>query len=128
MGQPMPLPERVPLPGDSYMAKDVTGWGIKFSDEKDGYATMTLPEGWTFNDISWREDLPKWVIVDANNMIRASVSGAWKGAYDNRLTFYVSDGTEPYVPRQEPAEPSETQDMMLKTVVAYNDAVTKDRK
>lgn len=124
----MPLPERVPLPSNSNMTEKVTGWGIKFSDEKDGYATMTLPEGWTFNDISWREDLPEWVIVDTNNMMRASVRGAWKGAYDNQLDFYVLDGTKPYVPRQEPAEPSETQDMMLKTAVAYVDVVAKKQQ
>lgn len=124
MGQPMPLPERVPVPLPSQV-ETLTSMGIQFGDLNDEFTSMKLPDNWSFINDSHREDLPRWSIVDAAGMIRARVSGAWKGMYDNKLHFVLCEGNEKHVPRAEPTEPSEPRLMMESMVTACVDAVAK---
>lgn len=113
MGQPMPLPERIPRPSDE-VATAFTECGIVCDlNTSDKYVTYTLPEGWSIVDDSYREDLPIFHIIDAANMIRFSVSGAWKGTYDNIL--HINKVKEPYEfkRREEKLIPSKTNDVAL---------------
>lgn len=40
-------------------------------------------------DMSQREDIPDFAILDEKDQIRASVTGAWKGAYDCAVETYI---------------------------------------
>jgi len=61
MGQPLPLPERIPLPKDS-VSQSMIEKGFTFGDKVDiegkTFVNYTLPEGWRFVNNSWRQDLP----------------------------------------------------------------------
>jgi len=61
---------------------------------QDQYVHYKLPIGWKTVDNSWRQDLPEFLIIDNNNMTRVSISGAWKGAYDNHLTLIILEGKQ----------------------------------
>ena len=109
MGAACPLPERIPIPSDK-CAQKMKSDGIVLNNAKNSerYITYVLPTGWDMVDCSWREDLPIWHIVDQNDMKRYSITGAWKGAYDNALEIHDCPGDEKIERTIEPAEPSET--------------------
>lgn len=98
MGQPMPLPERIPRPTNEVMEK-MEKAGICFPDEENenqlAYIKYSLPVGWRLVDDSEREDFPRWQCVDKEDMVRFTVSGVWKGTYDNELMLYWLD--QPYL-------------------------------
>lgn len=94
MGQPLPLPKRIPRPtGKVLTAMNECGITIDIQSE-DEYVTYSLPSGWRMVNDSHREDLPEYHIVDDKNMVRCSITGAWKGTYDNKL--HLSWTKEPY--------------------------------
>jgi hypothetical protein len=91
MGQPLPLPERIPLPHE-HERKSMIEKGFTFGEKKEiegkWFTNYTLPDGWRFVDNSRRHDLPHWVFVGSDNMVYYAVCGAWKGTYDNDIEFY----------------------------------------
>lgn len=60
MGQPLPLPERIPLPRKPEDVEKLELYGIVFKNKDKKYVEFTLPEGWKLVDNSWRSDLPEW--------------------------------------------------------------------
>lgn len=96
MGQPLPLPERIPKPNDK-QALRLKEMGIVVTPEENKfYWLCALPDGWRWENDSARNDLPCWTVVDNQEMIRVRVVGSWKGAYDNELRLKIktpdSDG------------------------------------
>ena len=106
MGQPMPLPQRIPNPYGQVKDKMIE-YGFELDDDGSDYITYTMPDGWRLVDDSWRADLPCRHFVDAKNIKRITVQGSWKGTYDNELRIYIADNTL-YTPRNEEVIPSET--------------------
>lgn len=89
MGQPLPLPERIPRPDDE-TSIILQKHGIQVHEElNEKYLLYTLPEGWKIVDRSHRHDLPCFYFVDANNNVHFAIQGAWKGTYDNQLEIYA---------------------------------------
>ena len=90
MGQPLPLPQRIPAP-DDYTCKLMIEKGFTIGDaidiEHKSFVTYTMPEGWKFINNSWRQDLPQWEFVCPDGLVHFSVNGAWKGSYDNDITL-----------------------------------------
>jgi hypothetical protein len=107
MGQPLPLPNRIPQP-TGYVASEFDKMGIKYETGDEKYVSYTLPDGWSMKDKSWREDLPNFAIVDTDGMIRAVVSGSWKETYDNRLSINIPDELELFEKPKDEVIPSET--------------------
>uniref|UniRef100_A0A6C0C6X5 Uncharacterized protein n=1 Tax=viral metagenome TaxID=1070528 RepID=A0A6C0C6X5_9ZZZZ len=98
MGQPLPLPERIPLPDDEDMLEfKKMGIEIVPEDPPQQYVKYKLPIGWKTVDSSYRQDLPCFYIIDHENMKRISIHGAWKGTYDNELSLHVLSEIESYV-------------------------------
>lgn len=112
MGQPMPLPERIPRPRTDKQAEQLAAMGLTWCaeecDAKTGrpvsYVQYTLPDGWRMVDRSRRSDLPDFAIVDSDEMIRITIAGSWKGTYDNELRLRVEDGTARFMPETEPMQ------------------------
>lgn len=104
MGQPLPLPERIPIPTkEQKEAFDRMGITIVPNEEGDHdpwrrkYVCYTLPDGWRMiKEPGRRSDFPEYVIVDSENMRRVVVQGVWKGTYDNELNMCVCETLEPY--------------------------------
>lgn len=88
MGQPLPLPEKIPVPSkqdkQSMLDKGFTFGEIEKTQYGD-FVTYSMPEKWKFVNNSWREDLPNWEFVAPDNKVYFSVNGSWKGTYDNEL-------------------------------------------
>src|SRR5947207_1455911 len=91
MGQPLPLPERIPNVHGEQRYK-LSAMGIEIVDTDNQYVHYKLPVGWKMVDSSWRQDLPDFFIIDDKNMTRVSIHGAWKGTYDNRLELTILEG------------------------------------
>ena len=107
MGQPLPLPERIPRPNETMLkSMQQSNIQVNMSDES-SYVTYTLPSGWNIVNASWRQDLPNWHIIDEHNIIQYSISGAWKETYDNDIKLYNGSKTK-YVEKTTPQIPSET--------------------
>ena len=94
MGQPLPLPERIPAPND-VQRKQLAIMGINVGSVAQGFASYDLPNGWRMVDKSWRHDIPCWYIVDPDNMARWLIRGSWKETYDNEL--YLDIVEKPHV-------------------------------
>jgi hypothetical protein len=113
MGQICPLPQRIPCPSVE-VATIMKQQGIQLHDlldeagQRKAYVQYTLPSGWKMVDDSWRQDLPCFHIVDADGMIRYTVSGSWKGTYDNELHLSMKKDPIKYEPRNAPVEASQT--------------------
>lgn len=111
MGAQCPLPQRVPVPHRDDVHQGLFELGVRIDKTRAAnaggcmVAPYTLPDGWTMNDASWRDDLPIWHICDTERRIWATVSGAWKGTYDNDLKIYLAKGTETYDPPAEKVPP-----------------------
>lgn len=101
MGQPLPLPERIPRPNETQL-RSLELMGITVIEDemkedldkhdkiiKSSYLRYTLPQGWKMVDASWRQEFPDYYIIDGNGMKRVSVGGSWKGIYDNSLSLCV---------------------------------------
>jgi hypothetical protein len=101
---------------------------LQSQPRKCDYVRYTLPQGWRMVDNSFRQDLPEFYIIDADNMKRVSISGAWKGAYDNDLSLHVlkGDSIKAYkAPAEEMIEASETSNGNL--MVMFGNAMTPER-
>ncbi len=110
MNHVLPLPKEIPLPRTSTCRAAMAADGIIFGESTaaTGYVSYTLPDKWTMVDHSLRKDLPEWYIIDADDMMRYSIRGCWKGTYDNELEIRrVAEPTK-FQPRQKQANPSET--------------------
>lgn len=111
MGQPFPLPTRIPFPSQDIYSKMVD-LGFQFGDsycqKKQHLISYTLPSGWQLLDNSYRADIPEWYFVDTDNMCRFAITGSWKGTYDNELYISYINSPYPYVPRNTLPIPSET--------------------
>lgn len=92
MGQPLPLPKRIPFP-DNETRELMKDAGINFSETDSSYVSYTLLIGWRLVDHNHRSDLPSWKCVDNNDMVRFTVTGSWKETYDNEL--YLNWYTNP---------------------------------
>lgn len=104
-------------------------WGIQLDlDGENKYITYTLPEDWDIVDeTEFREDMPDWYIVDNNMNKRVSISGVWKGTYDNRLTLSICEEPwEKHVSKTRDPAPSETSPAAI--AGKFADALSKDRK
>jgi hypothetical protein len=113
MGQPLPLPERIPVP-NSKTSQALTDCGVVVNGQPNClYVTYTLPENWKMIDNSDRVDIPVWYIVDANNLARFQIAGAWKGVYDNELSIRIVESPYLVKPRSEEPTPSETSNTNL---------------
>lgn len=108
MGQPLPLPERVPLPSDNVIQR-YHDLGFKFfCEERQRYAKYEAPAGWHLEDKSHRDDIPLWVFVDTEGNERVCISGAWKGTYDNVLNMVILNPPyKKYAARAAPSQPAE---------------------
>ena len=93
MGQPLPLPKRVPKPLTEFMAQALLSAGIilNCNEDTEKYVEYTLPKGWCMVDNSWREDLPCFHILDEKGLIRFNVSGSWKGSCEDEIKFSIND-------------------------------------
>lgn len=89
MGQVLPLPERAPLPDNDQERQHLEGLGFVFGEEEGGYVSLKLPEGFSWKDNSYRADIPEWYVIDESGKAILSVSGSWKGTYDNQLRMAV---------------------------------------
>jgi hypothetical protein len=114
MGQLLPLPERIPRPTPNQI-NELKNLGIEVNiEEKDEkgnpcmYVQYTLPVGWKMVDKSWREDLPDYYIVDIESKARVSISGSWKGSYDNKLRLSILKNPIILKPDEGKLIPSET--------------------
>jgi len=113
MGQPLPLPERIPRPS-VIVELELKKYNIIVEDnEKEAYLPYKLPSGFRMVDDSWREDLPVFHIVNQNNLILFTIRGSWKGSYDNHITIHVASGSDIFVPKSEPLEKSETSGIVM---------------
>jgi hypothetical protein len=115
MGQPLPLPEKIPRPNlesenGRKLMNELKQVGITLEDSTEAYVRYTLPEGWKMVDDSWREDLPRFYILDQKDMMHFSIQGSWKGTYDNELTLTKVPTPAFFQPqnRDKPLIPSET--------------------
>jgi hypothetical protein len=88
MGQPLPLPTKIPVPSSNVIS-ELGDMGITIEDSQQTYSAYRMPDGWKMVDRSWRQDLPKFSMVDTDNNIRVTISGAWKETYDNDITLRV---------------------------------------
>lgn len=115
MGQPLPLPERIPRPDSKKQMAELEEAGVILEDSTERYVGYTMPKGWKMVDDSWREDLPQFYIVDDKNMARFSIHGSWKGTYDNALTLTTVDTPRLFERRNRDQSliPSETSDGAL---------------
>ncbi len=90
-----PLPNLVPLPNNKDLSH-LENLGLCFLNRgphqgtADIYTDFTYPDTWKFISIeSSRPDISLWKLIDQDNYIHGSVSGAWKGTYDNDLHWSV---------------------------------------
>jgi hypothetical protein len=108
MGQPLPLPERIPRP-DANVAEALKQDSIIVNDEIDQeYLTYKLPAGYSMVDDSCREDLPCFHIINQSSEILFTVHGTWKGSYDNHLSIKIPESVEKFVPPTSRLQKSET--------------------
>lgn len=128
MGQPLPLPAKIPRPTTGQQGK-LENMGIQTHTENDAqqYVTYTLPDGWRMVDCSVRADMPEFDIVDIEKNIRVVIEGCWKGSYDNKLNMHIQ--SEPYSKYEEPSEkkdpiPSQTDGPAL--LNKFEDAIVDD--
>ena len=118
MGQPLPLPERIPHPSDAVYTR-MKEVGISADvDSSERYISYTLPTGWKMVDASRRQDLPIYYIVDASDMIFFEINGAWKGTYDNELYICAKKEICKFERRQNLMERSKTDFPGLATQIA----------
>lgn len=90
MGQPLPLPGKIPVPADDATRHELKTLGISIYDDSEMYSTYSLPEGWTMRDATDRRvDQPQWYIVDELEQIRVCINGSWKKTYSNKLYIEV---------------------------------------
>lgn len=116
MCQPLPLPERIPFPRGEKQKQQLFDMGITWDSEgEDKYVTYTLPNGWQMiNATTFRNDLPKWYIVDSEMRKRVCISGSWKGTYNNDLNMDVyKEPGEILVIKDRNPQPSETDDVAI---------------
>lgn len=117
MGQPLPLPERVPAVGNRERQALAECGVIVEDSERERYVCYTLPEGWRMVDISTHPARPDWLIVDNEDNIRFKICGFWQGGYDDMLnwSFYEKPFTKltEVVKAREP-ELSKTNDAALR--------------
>ena len=106
MGQNLPLPEQIPVPNPE-LANCMTKSGIKLHQTGDTYIKYDLPGMWQMVNDSSREDLPRFHIIDADGNIRYTISGAWKGTYDNELRIHKGSEKK-FMPKDDEIIPSET--------------------
>jgi len=112
MGQVLPLPEKIPNPkGKTREAMENCGIAINTGDDYVGY---TLPAGWEMVDVSWRMDLPNYYMVDDQGMARFSISGSWKGTYDNYLEIKTVQEPHKLERREKEPEPSQTSETAMR--------------
>ena len=98
MGQPLPLPERIPVPKDTCKNKlEELGFTFNIQEGKD-LCFYTMPDGYSFIDNSKRRDVPEWFFVDSEGMARAQVCGAWKETYDNDIKIAYIDSPYKFMP------------------------------
>jgi len=90
MGNEMPLPERIPEP-TAEQAAVYRQWQVHIGAKPNmapmkvgqtTYVPYTLPESWTMVNRTQQPHLPKFVLLDAEQRVRAVYAGAWKGTYD----------------------------------------------
>ena len=118
MGQPLPLPERIPKPSPKDET-ELNQMGITIGESETKYVTYTMPEGWRMVDDSWREDLPEFYILDTEDMKRVSIYGQWKGYGSDRLRLSIIDEPDKYVkPDTDVIEESETSNANLVAMFA----------
>lgn len=98
MGQNLLLPERVPFPARGDVEKTIAMGIVLSGVDADGYAKMTLPDGWTFVDDSCDWTMPDWVIVDSCGLERARIVGRCGYCMWPQAWFVVRDTPREYVP------------------------------
>jgi hypothetical protein len=120
MGQPLPLPQRIPrlnLESDEgkKLLQALSNVGITLEESTECYVRYTMPSSWKMVDDSLRQDLPRFHMVDEKNLIHFTVSGSWKGSYDNKLQLIQVEPPRLFESKNqnEPLIPSETSDEEL---------------
>jgi hypothetical protein len=117
MGQPCPLPQRIPRVNSKEVQQALKDAGITLdTEEKGNYVKFTMPTGWKMVDDSWREDLPNFYILDDEKKGRFHIHGSWKETYDNSLEMEVCEAPySVFVPKHKANEliPSETSNIAL---------------
>jgi hypothetical protein len=90
MGQPLPLPERIPKPNDIQILSLLhMGLELDLENDSEQFIKYELPIGWRMVDCSEKQDMPDFYIIDHKKMKRISISGSWKGLHDNELILRI---------------------------------------
>jgi len=108
MGQVCPLPKQIPVPPEKQQQDKLKAMGILLESREECYSAYTLPDKWHIYNQSHREDLPCYEIVDEKNMVRVTISGSWKGNYDNKLTLNVLSKPVLFQPMDHETKPAES--------------------
>jgi|ERR1700761_5692051 len=98
--QPLPLPERIPLPDNKNLEIELLFTGIQIIiDEteeeelttihKPKYVRYKLPDKWNIVDASIRSDIPRFYIIDVDQNIRVTMTGEWKGYPSDKVKIYA---------------------------------------
>jgi hypothetical protein len=98
MGQRLPLPKRVPFPARGDVEKTIAMGIVLSGVNAEGYAKMTLPNGWKFVDDSCDWTMPDWVIVDSSGLERARIIGICGYCMQPWARFVVHETPRAYVP------------------------------
>jgi hypothetical protein len=95
MGQPLPLPERIPRPSDDILC-EMNKFGISIHDDPtDGYegrdlfVKYTLPAGWNMVNGSKTTSSIKYFIMDENNKAHFQITGAWGNFLGDELDIEI---------------------------------------
>jgi hypothetical protein len=115
MGQPLPLPKRIPFPPTKQVKDALLKEGVilELDDEGAEFVQYKLPAEWSMVDNSAREDMPEFHIVDNHNMIHFTISGIWKESYDNHIQIYHVTPPTKLQKKTQPMIPSETSSRVM---------------
>jgi len=125
MGQPLPLPEKIPQPNEEILTS-MKNDGINILGEpQDEFVKYSLPEGWKMRDVSERQDLPNYYIVDENDNAKYSIDGTWKGSFDNYLELKIAEKKK-VLPKENGMERNQASDVSLvSNLIVDNDPLKR---
>jgi hypothetical protein len=99
MGQPLPLPNKIPMP--TYEQKksltDMRIFVVGRTETIDDllFVNYILPSKWKIVDDSWKVEHPIFYIIDNDNFVRVRICGSWNGAEKNYLNITINDNSMP---------------------------------
>jgi len=113
MGQPLPLPEKIPYPSEE-IKNSLKNDGIVLLDEKSKkYVHYSLPNGWKMVDDSSKQQFPRFYFIDENEMTQYKIFGTWKGYETDYLEISKVESPLKYVRKTEKVIRSETDNLTM---------------